>query len=66
MTIAAAFVCNDGVILGADTEVTRSAVCKTYESKILRINDNVDVYLTYCGNVDFVREMIERGGIPSD
>jgi 20S proteasome alpha/beta subunit len=60
MTIAAAFICNNGVVLGADTEVTRSVTSKTYESKILRIHHNVDLYLTYSGNVDFVREMIER------
>jgi 20S proteasome alpha/beta subunit len=60
MTIAAAFVCNNGVILGADTEVTRSATCKTYESKIHRIHPDVDVYLTYCGFPDYVRELIER------
>src|SRR5271168_3836348 len=59
MTIAAAFVCNDGVLLGADTEVTRSQISKTYESKILSVHHNVDLYLTYCGNVDFVKEMIQ-------
>jgi 20S proteasome alpha/beta subunit len=45
MTIAAAFVCNNGVVLGADTEVTRSQSCKTYESKILSIHHDVDLYL---------------------
>jgi 20S proteasome alpha/beta subunit len=60
MTIAAAFVCNNGVVLGADMEVTRSAISKTYESKTLGIHSKVDVYLTYCGGVDYVRELIER------
>jgi 20S proteasome alpha/beta subunit len=60
MTIAAAFVCNNGAVLGADTEITRSPFSKTYDSKILRIHHNVDLYLTYTGSVDFVREMIER------
>jgi 20S proteasome alpha/beta subunit len=60
MTIAAAFVCHNGVVLGADTEVTRSAISKTYEKKILGIHHNVDVYFTYCGNVDYVRELVER------
>jgi 20S proteasome alpha/beta subunit len=60
MTIAAAFVCHNGVVLGADTEVTRSPFSKTNESKIHGIHNNVDVYLTYCGGVDYVRELIER------
>jgi 20S proteasome alpha/beta subunit len=60
MTIAAAFICHNGVVLGADTEVTRSLVSKTYESKIHGIHRSVDVYLTYCGGVDYVRELIER------
>lgn len=60
MTIAAAFVCHNGVVLGADTEVTRTALSKTYENKILGIHADVDVYLAYCGNVDYVRELVER------
>lgn len=59
MTIAAAFICNDGVLLGADTEITYSDFSKAYESKILDIHHNVDLYLTYAGSPYFVREIIE-------
>lgn len=60
MTIAAAFICHNGVVLGADTEITRSSISKTYESKVHGIHHKVDVYFTYCGYPDYVRELIER------
>jgi 20S proteasome alpha/beta subunit len=60
MTIAAAFACQDGVILGADTEVTLAGRGKVYEKKILEINENHGCYLTYCGDTYFVKDLVRR------
>jgi 20S proteasome alpha/beta subunit len=58
MTIAAGFVCQDGIVLGADTEMTLSRGGKTYERKIFEINANHGCYLTYSGDAYFVKELV--------
>lgn len=60
MTIAVGFVCNDGVLLGADTEITYSATSKATEGKILRVVPDGNLYLTYSGDTWFVGDLIQK------
>lgn len=60
MTVAAGFVCNNGIVLGADSEITHSETSKTNESKIIRIHPSGDVFLTYSGDTYFVRDLVAR------
>lgn len=56
MTIAAGFDCRDGVVLCADTKITKDSGRK-YETKILPVNTAEDSYLIYCGMIDFAKEL---------
>jgi 20S proteasome alpha/beta subunit len=60
MTVAAGFVCHNGVILGADTEITFPGTGKTNESKLFPINREMGCYLTYTGVPDFAKELADR------
>lgn len=60
MTVAAGFVCNNGIVLGADSEITHSLTSRTNESKIFRIHPEGDVFLTYCGDTDFIKDLINQ------
>jgi 20S proteasome alpha/beta subunit len=60
MTVAAGFVCNNGVVLGADTEITFPGGGKANESKLFRINREMGCYLTYTGIPDFAKELVDR------
>jgi 20S proteasome alpha/beta subunit len=56
MTVAVGLVCNNGVVLAADTEVTYvGGTGKRYESKIFPIRPEAGCYLTYTGNPDFAK-----------
>jgi 20S proteasome alpha/beta subunit len=59
MTIVAGFHCTDGVLLAADTLISFEGTdTKTYDSKIFRINPELDIYLTYAGDPDFAKEYV--------
>ena len=60
MTVAAGFVCHNGVVLGADTEISFGVAGKRQESKIFPINRAMGCYLTYTGHSDFVKELVDR------
>jgi hypothetical protein len=61
MTIAAGFQCRGGVVLAADTEITNvGGTGKSYESKIFHINESLGSCLTYSGNPDFAKELVEE------
>ena len=58
MTIAAGFVCGNGIVLGADTELTLPNRGKTYERKIFEINGNHGCYLAYTGDAYLVKDLV--------
>jgi len=61
MTIAAAFRCNDGVLLAADTLITFvGGSAKKYESKLFQINVDLDIHLAYAGDPYFVKDYVEE------
>lgn len=61
MTVAAGLVCHNGVVLAADTEVTYlGGTGKLYESKIFSINREAGCYLTYTGDPEFAKELVDR------
>lgn len=61
MTVAVGLVCNNGVVLAADTEVTYvGGTGKRYESKIFPIRREAGCYLTYTGDPDFAKELVDR------
>jgi hypothetical protein len=64
MTIAAGFLCKDGVLLAADTEITFSGgKGKTYASKIFHVSStNLNCYLTYAGSPYFAKELVHELG----
>ncbi len=55
MTVAAGFVCKDGVILCADTEVTTGNTGKYQQSKVVHLHGVS--YAVYAGDVAFVAEI---------
>ncbi len=59
MTVAAGFVCSNGVILGADTELTLTTG-KTNESKIFPINPKQGCYITYSGDSYAAKDLIAK------
>jgi 20S proteasome alpha/beta subunit len=57
MTVVAGFRCADGVLLAADTLVSfEDSSAQTYQTKIININPELGMYLTYTGDVDFAKE----------
>jgi Proteasome subunit len=60
VTVAAGFVCSDGVVLSADTEISFGIAGKKQESKIFPIDRGHGCYLTYTGHSDFVKELVDR------
>jgi 20S proteasome alpha/beta subunit len=59
MTIAAGFVCANGVVLGADTELTFTT-SKANEGKIFEINPYHGCYVTYSGDSYAAKDLIAR------
>lgn len=59
MTVAAGFVCSNGVILGADTELTLTTG-KTNESKIFSINPKQGCYITYSGDSYAAKDLVAK------
>jgi 20S proteasome alpha/beta subunit len=61
MTIAAGFCCSDGVLLAADTLISmQGGSGKSYESKILEVDFDLNMYLTYAGDPDFAKEYVNE------
>jgi 20S proteasome alpha/beta subunit len=61
MTVAVGLVCHNGVVLAADTEVTYlGGTGKRNESKIFPINREAGCYLTYTGDPEFAKELVDR------
>lgn len=60
MTVAVGLVCNNGVVLAADTEITYGVAGKKEESKLFQINRNCGCWLTYTGHCDFAKELVDR------
>lgn len=60
MTIAVGLVCNNGVVLAADTEITYGATSKKEESKLFRISHELGCWATYTGVSDFAKEFVDR------
>jgi hypothetical protein len=59
MTVAAGFVCANGVVLGADTELTFTTG-KTNERKIFEINPYHGCYIAYSGDSYAAKDLIAR------
>jgi 20S proteasome alpha/beta subunit len=59
MTVVAGFVCSNGAVLAADTEISFENGGKRNESKIFPINRTMGCYLTYTGYSDFVKELVD-------
>jgi 20S proteasome alpha/beta subunit len=62
MTIGIGVLCGDGIVLGADTQVTLPGVYKVYERKLFCHDDSArwTAVLAFCGSVDFMRSFNER------
>lgn len=60
LTIAAGFVCHNGVVLGADSEITHSTSSKAYQSRIHKIHPDIGIHFVYAGDVADVRGLVEK------
>jgi 20S proteasome alpha/beta subunit len=61
MTIATGFCCSDGILLAADTLISMiGSSGKSYESKILEVDFDLNMYLTYAGDPDFAKEYVNE------
>jgi 20S proteasome alpha/beta subunit len=58
MTVAAGFVCKNGIVLCADTEIT-AGTGKYQQSKIVHLHPDVS-YAVYAGDATFVAEIVPR------
>jgi 20S proteasome alpha/beta subunit len=59
MTVAAGFVCSNGVVLGADTELSFTTG-KANERKVFEINQYHGCYVTYSGDSYAAKDLIAR------
>ena len=61
MTIAIGCLCDDGLILGADTQLTAEGYHKDYRRKIHELDgDPVDAFVTYAGSPVFAQDFSDR------
>lgn len=61
MTIALGFACKDGIVLGADSEITSGGISKWSDKKIIHFPDlATNPYFAFSGDVPFSKNNIQR------